>query len=133
MKKKLIVLVSLVLLAGSLLFLKNYRSMSFSMLNQVSKEKSEEIQATRSWTYETDFSSLLCNDTRVPFDSSQKTFYVSLDMQEDQWEAMSFMSGQPEYKILFFETDLSIVIRYGLKITTKETKIHSCQKAWIKD
>ena len=117
MKKKLIMLGSIILLAGCLLFLKNYRSMSFSMLNQVSAEKAEELMRTRRWTYETDFSCLLCNDTRVPFDSRQKTFYVSLDMQDALWETMSFMSGQPEYEILFpediFQYDKTTIFEAG--------------------
>ena len=88
------------------------------MLNQVSEKKAEEIKATRKEKSALDFSCLLCNDMRVPFDVQRKTFYISLDMEEETWESLDFMSGQPEYEILFFED----IIRYDKKEIISEGK-----------
>ena len=103
MKKKLIMLGSILLLTGFFLFLNYINNMSFSLLNQVSAEKAEQIIAERTENPELGFSCLLCNEMRVPFDDAGKTFYVSLDMEEPAWETLSFLSGQPEYSILFSE------------------------------
>lgn len=111
MKKKLIMLGSILLLAACFLFSNYLKNQSFSLLNQVSKEMTEQIKAARKESDALDFSCLLCNDVRVPFDDAGKLFYISLDMESDEWETLSFMSGQPEYKILFSEN----LIRYDKK------------------
>lgn len=120
MKKKLIMLGSILLLAGCFLFSNCLKNASFSLLNQVSEEKTEQIKAARKENPSLAFSCLLCNDVRVPFDDAEKTFYVPIDMEEDIWESLSFMSGQPEYKILFSEdlmqNDKREVVSEGKKI-----------------
>ena len=103
MKKKLIMLGSILLLAGCFLFSNYTNNKSFSLMNQVSEENAMRVKASRTEKSVLDFSCLLCNDVRVPFDSAGKTFYISLNMEEEAWEKMSFMSGQPEYEILFLE------------------------------
>ena len=66
------------------------------------------------------FTALLCNEMRVPFDEATNTFFVSLDRNEEQWEKLEFVSGQPEYRILFEEDitdmDKAKVISEGKKI-----------------
>ena len=42
-------------------------------------------------------------EMRVPFDDRTNTFFVPLNMEEAAWEKMTFISGQPEYQILFQE------------------------------
>ena len=103
MKKKLIVLGSILLLISCFIFSQNYESRSFSMLNEVSKDLAEEIRETRKKVSALEFSCLLCNEIRVPFDSQSKTFYVSVDMEKREWEKFGFLSGQPEYEIVFPE------------------------------
>lgn len=120
MKKKLIMLGSILLLAGCFMFSSYLKNMNFSLLNPVSVQKADEIKATKKEKFVLDFSCLLCNDMRVPFDSQRKTFYVPVNMEEDTWETLDFMSGQPEYEILFFED----VIKYDKKeIVSKGEKI----------
>ena len=120
MKKKLIMFGSILLLTGCFIFSSYLKNMSFSLLNQVSAERAEEIKETRKEKSALDFSCLLCNDMRVPFDAQGKTFYVSVDMKENSWESLDFMSGQPEYEILFFED----IIKYDKKeIISKGGKI----------
>lgn len=120
MKKKLIMLGSILLLAGCFLFLNYIDNMSFSLLNQVSAEKTEQIKEGRTENPQLGFSCLLCNDMRVPFDDERKTFYISLDMEDEKWESLSFFSGQPEYSILFSEDlmqyDKKQLIAEGKKI-----------------
>lgn len=116
MKKKLIMLGSILLLAGCFMFSSYLKNMSFSLLNQVSAQKAEEIKAVRTENAVLDFSCLLCNDMRVPFDAQGKTFYVSVDMEENTWESLDFMSGQPEYNVLFLED----IIKYNKKETISQ-------------
>ena len=118
MKKKLIMLGSILLFLGCFMFSTYLKNMSFTVLNQVSAKRAEEIKATREEKSVLDFSCLLCNDMRVPFDTQRKTFYVSLDMEEETWESLGFMSGQPEYEILFFED----IIKYDKKEIIAEGK-----------
>lgn len=120
MKKKLIMLCSIFMLAGCLIFSQKYKEQSFSILNRVSSNQVEEIMRTREQSSDLDFSCLLCNEMRVPFDDAEKTFYISVDMEEELWETLSFMSGQPEYKILFpkdlFQYDKKKTIAEGEKV-----------------
>ncbi len=106
MRKKLIMLGSILLLAVCLLFFKEMENSSFSVLNPVEEEDAEELKKNRTEQSKLDFSCLLCNDMRLPFDDEGKTFYVSVDMEEEEWEMFLFGSGQPEYQIVFLE-DLS--------------------------
>jgi hypothetical protein len=101
MKKKLIMLASILLLAGCLIFLQNYESRSFQMLNTVSEQLAEEIKNTRTQASDMDFSCLLCNEMRLPFDSNGKNFYISVDMNTREWEELSFQSGQEGYQLVF--------------------------------
>ena len=103
MTKKITMLSSIVLLIVSLIFLKNLHETSFELMNTMSVEKAEEIRKTRMFRAKLEFSCLLCNDERVPFDDSSKTFYVPLDNQDAEWEELRFTSGQAEYKIAFLE------------------------------
>lgn len=118
MKKKLIMFGSILLLAGCFIFSSYLKNMSFTLLNHVSAQKAEELMEIREERSALDFSCLLCNDMRVPFDTQGKTFYVSVDMEDETWESMDFMSGQPEYKILFFEN----LIEYDKKEFIAEGK-----------
>lgn len=120
MKKRLLVFLSLMMLFGCLITFQNLRDTSFIHLNQVSAEKAEMIKKNLRKTYQTDFTCLLCNDMRVPFDDETNTFYVPLDMNDKEWEKLMFSSGQPEYGILFreniMELDKQAVIAEGKKI-----------------
>lgn len=120
MKKKLIMLGSILLLASCVLFLNYINNMSFSLLNQVSAERAKQIIEERTENPALGFSCLLCNEMRVPFDDGGKTFYISLDMEDEAWEGLSFSSGQPEYDILFFDDlmryDKQKIIAEGKKI-----------------
>lgn len=118
MKKKLIMLGSILLLIGCFIFSNHLKNMSFSMLNHVSADKAEELKSTREEKSRLDFSCLLCNEVRVPFDDEGKTFYISVDMEEEVWETLDFMSGQPEYEILFLED----ILEYNKKDTIAEGK-----------
>ena len=73
------------------------------ILNKVSEEMFLQIQDTLEKQEQLDFTALLCNEIRVPFDSATKTFYVPLDMEKSQWETMNFVSGQAQYQIMFME------------------------------
>lgn len=106
MTKKLLALISVMMLAGSLVFFDRLQSAQFSDINPVSARKAEKIKNSLSETEFSDFTCLLCNDLRLPFDDQSNTFYVPLDMEDAEWEKLSFASGQPQYELLF-EEDLT--------------------------
>lgn len=103
MTKKIVMLSSIVLLIGSLFFLNNLHDNNFEILNSVSDKKAAEIRMTARYQEKLDFTCLLCNGSRVPIDDVSKTFYVTLNMEEAEWEKLEFASGQPEYEIVFSE------------------------------
>ena len=103
MRKKLLILSSILVLLGSLLLINRLQIKNFTLFNQVNSKKAEEIKANLSEVEELAFTALLCNEIRVPFDDRTNTFFVPLDMEDSQWEKMTFVSGQPEYQILFQE------------------------------
>ena len=103
MRKKLLVLVSIFLMLGSFLLINRLQKSNFTVFNDVSEEKSVELKNTLTEMEELGFTALLCNEIRVPFDENTNTFFVPLDMRNDQWEKMTFTSGQAEFEILFAE------------------------------
>ena len=103
MRKKLLVLVSIFLMLGSFLLINRLQKSNFTVFNDVSAEDIKVIQNTLQETEELGFTALLCNEIRVPFDENTNTFFVPLDMESDQWEKLTFTSGQAEYRILFAE------------------------------
>lgn len=119
MRKKLLVLGSVLLLISSFLLINSLQKSNFTLFNQVSTKKVETVQTKLPEKAELDFTALLCNETRVPFDDESNTFYVPLDMETDQWEKLEFISGQQEYGILFSEDittyDKQTVIADGKK------------------
>ncbi len=103
MKKKITLLISLLMFAGVTVFAFYYQQQKNYILNRISAEEAEELMKERSAEEPLGFSCLLCNGTRMPFDSAGRTFYVPVDMDVSDWETFAFMSGEPGYEILFFE------------------------------
>lgn len=119
MSKKLFMLGSIFLLISSFVLINQLQNKNFTVFNTVSEEGVQTLQSTLEEVEKLDFTALLCNETRVPFDDPEKTFYVPLDMENDKWEKLEFVSGQPEYQILFSEDvtdyDKQTVIAEGKK------------------
>ena len=103
MRKKLFMLGSFFLLISSFVLINQLQNKNFTVFNTVSEEGVRTLQSTLTETDKLGFTALLCNETRVPLDDAEKTFYVPLDMETDKWEKLEFVSGQPEYQILFSE------------------------------
>lgn len=103
MRKKILMLGSMLLLIGSYFLINQLQKSSFTVFNTVSSEKIKSLQYSLEEKDELEFTALLCNEIRVPFDESENTFYVPLDMEKDSWEKMEFVSGQQEYSVLFSE------------------------------
>lgn len=103
MRKKILVLGSILLLIGSYFLINQLQDSNFTVFNTVSVDKIENIQDTLEKKEELNFTALLCNEIRVPFDDATNTFYVPLDMETQKWEKLEFISGQPEYSVLFQE------------------------------
>lgn len=103
MRKKLILLGSIVLLVSSFVLINRLQNRNFAVFNAVAEKQVQKLQKNLSEKERLDFTALLCNEMRVPFDDASHTFYVPLDMEDDKWEKMEFISGQPEYHILFPE------------------------------
>ena len=107
MRKKLLVLGSIFLLAGSFLLINRLQKSNFTLFNQVLAEKTDDVKSTLTEKSELDFTALLCNEIRVPFDDATNTFYVPLDMESSDWEKLEFVSGQPEF-LVAFEEDVTL-------------------------
>ena len=103
MRKKLLVLGSILVLLGSFLLINRLQVKNFTVFNDVSSKQAEKVKLSLEEVEELNFTALLCNEMRVPFDEQTNTFLVPLDMEKVQWEKLEFTSGQPEYQILFQE------------------------------
>ena len=103
MRKKLLVLVSVLGLVVGCFLIDHLQNSNFKLFNSVSASLAEKLQSKLEKKDELSFTALLCNDTRVPFDDVTNTFYVPVDMEDPQWEKLEFASGQPEYSVLLME------------------------------
>lgn len=103
MYKKYIAGISAVLMLAVLLFLNGFQEDKFTMFNPVSSVMSEEIWAEKTRVERFEFRSLLCNGIQVPVDYIEKTFYVPLNMDSEEWENLEFTSGDSEYLLCFSE------------------------------
>ena len=103
MYKKYIAGISVFLILVVFLFVKNLQKIKFTLFNPVSPAMSEEIWEGKTRVERFEFGSLLCNGIQLPVDYIEKTFYVPVDMETDQWETLDFASGNEDYQILFSE------------------------------
>ena len=74
MRKKLLVLGSVFLLISSFLLINRLQKSNFTLFNQVSSDRVESVKSTLMEKAELDFTALLCNEIRVPFDDAANTF-----------------------------------------------------------
>lgn len=103
MRKICLMLTSILFFAVSLWMIGRLQDSNFKTMNCVSQTLAESLQDSLAEAEDLSFSALLCNEVRVPFDDSSNTFYVPVNMESSQWEALEFTSGQPEYNIVFGE------------------------------
>ncbi len=103
MYKKYIAGISVLLILVVFLFVKNLQKIKFTLFNPVSPAMSQEIREGKTRVERFEFGSLLCNGIQLPVDYIEKTFYVPVDMETDQWETLDFASGNEDYQILFSE------------------------------
>ena len=130
MRKKLLVLISVMILVISYLLINRLQTSNFTLFNQVSSEKAESVKNTLLEKSELDFTALLCNEIRVPFDDATNTFLVPLDMENTDWEKMEFVSGQPEFAVLFEE---DVTLKDKKKLISNNTKMNLIvydQESW---
>ena len=122
MTKKVLMFSSLIVLISSFLLINRLQVKNFTVFNNVNSERSEEIMESLSKVEELEFTALLCNEIRVPFDDRTNTFLVPLNMEESRWEKIEFVSGQPEYQILFKE-DITDADKQELIASGKKTEL----------
>ena len=122
MTKKVLMFSSLIVLISSFLLINRLQVKNFTVFNNVNSKQIEEVKASLSKVEELGFTALLCNEIRVPFDDQTNTFFVPLDMEETQWEKMTFVSGQPEYQILF-QDDVTDVNKQELIASNKKIEL----------
>lgn len=103
MKKKVFMLLSMLLFAGSFFLISQFQQNNFAVFNRIDHQMVKFIKKSHRRTTELGFTALLCNGIRVPFDEETNTFFVPLDREEEAWEKLEFTSGQPEYQVLFSE------------------------------
>ena len=122
MTKKVLMFSSLIVLISSFLLINRLQVKNFTVFNNVNSQQIEEVKASLSEVEELEFTALLCNEIRVPFDDQTNTFLVPLNMEESKWEKMEFVSGQPEYQILFKE-DITDADKQELIASGKKTEL----------
>lgn len=103
MRKKLFLLGSIFLLISSFILINQLQNKNFTVFNDVSEEEAQNLKNSLNEVDKLNFTALLCNGTRVPFDDLEKTFYVPLDMESEKWEKLEFISGQAEYQLVFLQ------------------------------
>ena len=103
MRKKILLLCSLFILLCSFVLINRLQKSNFNVFNTVSSDEAQMLQNQLERKDELSFTALLCNDIRVPFDDASSTFYVPLNMETESWEKLEFISGQPEYQVIFGE------------------------------
>lgn len=103
MVKKYIAGISIVLVIAVFVVLGIVQENKSRLVNPVSSTMAEEIWGEKERVDRFEFRSLLCNGTQVPLDYVEKTFYVPVDMESDEWETLKFSSGDPEYLLCFSE------------------------------
>ena len=103
MRKKMFLLISIILMISSFVLINQLQKKNFTVFNAVKPEMLDELKENRTYLAELNFTALLCNTTRVPFDENSNTFYVPIDMNIEQWETLAFSSGHQGYDILFLE------------------------------
>lgn len=103
MRKKILLLGSLFLLLGGFALINRLQKSNFHVFNTVSSDETKVLQEQLERKDKLSFTALLCNEIRVPFDDASSTFYVPLNMETESWEKLEFISGQPEYQVIFQE------------------------------
>ena len=103
MYKKYVAGISLGMILAVLLLTNILQENKFALFNPVSPAMAEEVWSGRIRVERFEFGSLLCNGIQVPVDYVEKTFYIPLDMETEEWETLELTSGKPEYQILFSE------------------------------
>ena len=103
MYKKFIAGISVGLIILVLLFTKGLQEIKFTLFNPVSAVVAEEVWQNKTRVDRFEFGSLLCNGIQLPVDYVEKTFYVPLDMENDEWETLEFTSADPQYQFVFSE------------------------------
>ncbi|MBQ8858134.1 MAG: CotH kinase family protein [Lachnospiraceae bacterium] len=103
MYKKYVAGISIGLILAVLLLMNILQENKFALFNPVSSERAEEVWSGRTRVERFEFGNLLCNEIQVPVDYVEKTFYIPLNMETEEWETLEFTSGKPEYQILFSE------------------------------
>ena len=96
MTKKVLMFSSLVLLISSFLLINRLQAKNFTVFNDVNPQQIEEVKESLIHVEELEFTALLCNEIRVPFDNLTTTFLVPMDMEDSQWEKIEFVCGLPE-------------------------------------
>ena len=82
MTKKVLMFGSLIVLISSFLLINQLQMKNFTVFNNVNSKQVEEIKENLSEVDELEFTALLCNEIRVPFDEWTNTFLVPLNMQD---------------------------------------------------
>lgn len=103
MRKKLLLLCSIFLLVTVFFAISQLQKENFTTFNSVDAVLADKIERKLKEEEKLEFTALLCNEIRVPYDEKTKTFYVPLSVDDDRWEKLEFVSGQPEYQVLFEE------------------------------
>ena len=120
MKKRVCIFLGGFLALSIVLIIFVFLEKSFELLENVRIRKIGHIESSLEKCDELSFTALLCNEIRVPFDDVSNTFYVPINMEENSWEKMKFISGQPEYDIIitqdFREKNKKDLVAEGEKV-----------------
>lgn len=103
MSKKCVFYASILAAITIFLCTKILQAKKFEIFNPVSQTVAQAVWDEKTRVDRFDFACLMCNGIQIPVDTVEKTFYVPVNMESDEWENMEFTSGNPEYQIVFWE------------------------------
>lgn len=103
MSKKCVFYASILAAITIFLCAKVLQTKKFEIFNPVSQTMAQQVWDEKIRVDRFDFGCLMCNGIQVPVDTVEKTFYIPVNMETEEWETMEFASGNPEYQIVFRE------------------------------
>lgn len=103
MSKKCVLYASIFATIIIFLCVKVLQTKKFQIFNRVSPITAQQVWDEKMRVDRFDFGCLMCNGIQVAVDIMEKTFYIPVNMETEEWETMEFTSGNPEYQIVFWE------------------------------
>lgn len=136
MRKKTVLLLNIILLAGVVAYLFLTPALRGAIYYPGGKaERIEALKKEKRPAAEPFFTDLLFSGEKLPYDKTTSTFYLPLNMEEEAWETGELTSGQEEVSLLFAgrfsDTDKRTAIREGTRFPFYALKGGEYQECYL--